>query len=70
MGGQTLGMYIIHVTILTICDNNHWVIDAQDQLWGNILEVAGFIVLSTLTMLLVKLLSRWKWTRIFVLGQQ
>lgn len=67
-GGETLGMYIIHVTILTIMDNHHWAIDAHGNLWGNFLEIAGFINLTIVTMLIVKLLSRWKWTNYLVLG--
>lgn len=72
MGGQTLGTYIVHVTILALLDSDHlnWVIDAQGHLWGNFLELAGFIVLTLFTMLLVWLFNQWKWTRILILGQK
>ena len=70
MGGATLGMYIIHVTILTLLDKDHFnfAIDAHGQIWGNVLEVFGFIVLTMITMLLVHLLGKWKWTNYLILG--
>lgn len=72
MGGATLGMYIIHVTILTLLDADHlnFAIDAHGQLWGNIAEIAGFVILTIVTMLLVKLLEKWKWTNFLVLGNK
>ena len=69
-GGQTLGLYIIHVTILTICENHHWAIDARGHLWGNFLEIAGFIVLTIVSMFLVNLLGKWKWSNFLVLGNK
>ena len=63
-------MYIIHVTILTLLDADHfnWAIDAHGHLWGNVVEIAGFVVLTIVTILLVKLLEKWKWTSFLVLG--
>lgn len=63
-------MYIIHVTILALLDSDHlnWVIDAQGHIWGNFLEIAGFMVLTVLTMLMISLFSKWKWSRFFDFG--
>lgn len=72
MGGATLGMYIIHVTILTLLDADHlnWAIDAKGHIWGNFAEIAGFLILTIVTILLVKLLEKWKWTNFLILGNK
>lgn len=72
MGGATLGMYIIHVTILTLLDADHlnWAIDAHAHLWGNFAEMVVFVVLTIVTILFVKLLEKWKWTNFLVLGNK
>lgn len=70
VGGATLGMYIIHVTILTLIDADHlnWEIDAHGHLWGNFAEIAGFVILTIGSIFLVKLLEGWKWTNCLILG--
>ena len=50
-------------------DNHKWFIDAHHAWWGNLLEFGGFLLLTAITMIVAKILNKWKWTRFLVLGQ-
>lgn len=69
-GRETLGMYIIHVTALKMFEHYHVVYIASNPIIGDLFQILFFIMLTMVTLLIVKILSLWKWTNFLVLGNK
>lgn len=70
MGGQTMGMYIVHVTLLRWCEKYDIVYAASNPMLGDLIQILIFVLLTTVTMLIVRLQGLWKWTNFLVLGNK
>lgn len=69
-GGQTMGIYIVHETILRWCEHYGIVYPATNPIIGDVIQIVAFILLTVVTFLIVKALSLWKWTNFLVLGNK
>ena len=69
-GGETLGMYIVHVTILAMFGEYGIIYSAPNALVGIICQILSFVLLTVVTILIVFLLGKWKWTNFLVLGNK
>lgn len=69
-GRETLGIYIIHVTILKIFEHYHIVYIASNPILGDMFQILFFVILTIVTILIVKKIALWKWTNFLVLGNK
>lgn len=69
-GRETLGIYIIHVTILKIFQHYNVVLHSSNPIIGDLFQILFFVMLTMVTILIVKILVLWKWTNFFVLGNK
>ena len=69
-GGQTMGMYIVHVTILKWCEKYNVVYTASDPIVGDLMQLLAFALLTIITLIIVRILRLWSWTNFLVLGNK